>query len=168
MIQQEIILGIGGVRALRKLNINPTVFHMNEGHSAFLALERIHVFMEENNLSFDQAKELTKAGNIFTTHTPVPAGIDRFPTKLMEKYFLDYIPKFKISKNKFSKLGKKQPDDINEKFSMAILAINLASHINGVSKLHGKVSRNMWLDLWKEVPEDEIPISSVTNGIHPN
>ena len=167
-IQQEIILGIGGVRALKVLNINPTVFHMNEGHSAFLALERIRIFMEENNLNFDQAKELTKAGNIFTTHTPVPAGIDRFPSKLMETYFSNYFPELKINKNKFCKLGKLQSEDSNEKFSMAILAINLASHINGVSKLHKKVSRKMWQNLWKGIPENEIPISSVTNGIHPN
>ena len=167
-IQHEIILGIGGVRALKVLNITPTVFHMNEGHSAFLALERIRGYMEENNLSFDQAKELTKAGNIFTTHTPVPAGIDRFPVKLMEKYFSNYFPLFNISKNKFCKLGKLQTGDSNEKFSMAILAISLASHINGVSKLHKKVSRKMWQDLWKGIPENEVPISSVTNGIHPN
>ncbi|MBC8181612.1 alpha-glucan family phosphorylase [candidate division KSB1 bacterium] len=167
-IQQEIVLGIGGVRALKLLNINPTVFHMNEGHSAFLALERISICMEEKKLNFDQAKELTKAGNVFTTHTPVPAGIDRFPIKLMEKYFSSYFPKFKISKTKFCKFGKLQSGDSSEKFSMAILAINLASHINGVSKLHGKVSKKMWQDLWKGVPENEIPISSVTNGIHPD
>jgi glycogen phosphorylase len=167
-IQHEIILGIGGVRALKVLNITPTVFHMNEGHSAFLALERIRGYMEENNLSFNQAKELTKAGNIFTTHTPVPAGIDRFPVKLMENYFSNYFPYFKISKTKFCKLGKLHTAESSEKFSMAILAIRLASHINGVSKLHKKVSRKMWQDLWKGIPENEVPISSVTNGIHPN
>ncbi len=166
-IQQEIILGIGGVRALKTLAINPIVFHMNEGHSAFLALERICISMQENNLNFDQALELTKAGNIFTTHTPVPAGIDRFSPELMEKYFSYYFPLLKISKSKFFSLGKFKINDSSEKFSMAILAIRLANRINGVSKLHKKVSRKMWQKLWEGIPENEIPISSVTNGIHP-
>ena len=166
-IQQEIVLGIGGVRALKTLGINPTVFHMNEGHSAFLALERIVISMQENNLNFDQALELTKAGNIFTTHTPVPAGIDRFSPKLMEKYFSNYFPQLQINKSKFFSLGKFKINDSSEKFSMAILAIRLASRINGVSKLHKKVSQKMWHELWEGIPENEIPISSVTNGIHP-
>jgi len=166
-IQQEIILGIGGVRALKTLAINPTVFHMNEGHSAFLALERIRYSMEELQLNFDQAAELTRAGNIFTTHTPVPAGIDRFLPELMDEYFSIYYPQLKISKNKFYALGRKNPNDSHEKFSMAILAIKLASRINGVSKLHGEVSREMWQELWQGIPCNEIPINSVTNGIHP-
>ncbi len=167
-IQQEIVLGIGGVRALKKLNIQPVVFHMNEGHSAFLALERIRICMEESDLDFDQAVELTKAGNIFTTHTAVPAGIDYFPLRLMEKYFSNYIEDFDIPKNKFFHLGLMPSANGNDKFSMAILAIRLASLINGVSKLHKHVSRKLWQELWSDIPEDEIPISSVTNGIHPS
>ncbi len=167
-IQQEIILGIGGYRALKAMGMKPDVYHMNEGHSAFLALERIRCHIEDFNLNFDEARELVKAGNVFTTHTPVPAGIDYFHPLLVEKYFTHYFPQLKINKNKFFALGKKNPNDPNELFSMAILAINLASYINGVSKLHGEVSRKMWNDLWPGVPEEEIPITSVTNGIHTN
>ncbi len=166
-IQQEIVLGIGGIRALKLLGINPGVFHMNEGHSAFLALERIRCAMEDHKLNFDQALELTKAGNIFTTHTPVPAGIDTFSAKLMDKYFLNYIPTLKITKDKFFDLGKSEPNNGDSEFSMAILAINLASRINGVSQLHMHVSREMWKNLWKDVPVSEVPIQGITNGVHP-
>jgi len=167
-IQQEIMLGIGGVRALKALGLSPTVFHMNEGHSAFLALERIRQTMEDKKFSFQQAMELTKSGNIFTTHTPVPAGIDQFRPQLMDKYFSSYYPNLNVARNDFLALGRHESSDPNENFSMAVLAIKLASHINGVSKLHGVVSRNMWRDMWKDIPENEIPITSVTNGIHPS
>lgn len=167
-IQQEILLGIGGIRVLATLGIKPIVFHMNEGHSAFLALERIRNAMEDSELSFDEAKELTKSGNIFTTHTPVPAGIDRFSPQLMERYFADYFPKLKLSKNDFLALGRRNPVDGAENFSMAILAIKLSEHINGVSKLHAQVSKKMWRDLWQQIPIEEIPIATITNGIHPS
>ena len=167
-IQQEIMLGIGGIRALKALGLHPSVFHMNEGHSAFLALERIRCAMEENQLSFDEALDLIKAGNVFTTHTPVPAGIDHFPPQLLDKYFTHYYPQLKLTKSSFLGLGRREPSNDSEQFSMAILAIRLASHINGVSKLHGQVSRDMWSDLWPGVPKSEIPITSVTNGIHPS
>jgi len=167
-IQQEIMLGIGGVRALKILGIKPTVFHMNEGHSAFLALERIRLCIEDYHLSFEEAKELTKASNIFTTHTPVPAGIDRFSPQLVEKYFSNYYPLLNISKNDFLLLGRKNHSDSNENFSMAILAIKLAGYINGVSKLHAEISREMWNEMWPKIPTDEIPITSISNGIHPS
>jgi len=166
-IQQEIVLGIGGMRALKALGIHPVVYHMNEGHSAFLALERIRCAIEDYQLSFDEAKELTRASNIFTTHTPVEAGIDQFPPALMERYFNDYFPSLKISKNEFLGLGRRNPYDNSESFSMAILAIRLSSYVNGVSKLHGQVAREMWHDMWPQIPSEEIPITSVTNGIHP-
>ncbi|HEX9973275.1 MAG TPA: alpha-glucan family phosphorylase [bacterium] len=167
-IQQEIVLGMGGVRALKAMGIHPIVFHMNEGHSAFLALERIYCVMNEYNLSFEQAKELTKSSNIFTTHTPVPAGIDRFSLQLIDRYFSNYYPLLKINRHEFISLGSRNPSDPNEPFSMAILAIKLASHINGVSKLHEQISQNMWRDLWHQIPPEENPIRSVTNGIHPS
>ena len=167
-IQQEIMLGIGGIRTLKALGIHPTVFHINEGHSAFLALERIRCAMEDYKLSFEEAKELTKSSNVFTAHTPVPAGIDRFSPQLMERYFSDYFPLLKISKNEFLGLGRRNPVDGTENFSMAILAIKLSGHINGVSKLHAQVSRKMWRDMWAQIPVDEIPVTSITNGIHPS
>ena len=165
-IQQEILLGIGGVRVLKKLGFKPSVFHMNEGHSAFLALERIRVAMEENNLTFWEAFELTKSGNVFTTHTPVPAGIDVFSPELMDKYFNNFCPLLKISWDEFLSLGRVNSSDSNEPFSMAILALKSSDFANGVSKLHGKVSRRMWSSVWPQLPEDEVPISHDTNGIH--
>lgn len=165
-IQQEIMLGIGGIRALKALGIEANVFHLNEGHSAFLALERIRNAIKKYNFTFDEAKELTKAGNIFTTHTPVPAGIDRFSPQLIDKYFASYYQELKITRNDFLALGRRETTGKTEDFSMAILAINLASHINGVSKLHRYISRNMWKELWNQIPINELPITSVTNGIH--
>ncbi len=167
-IQQEIILGIGGIRALKALNIKPIVFHMNEGHSAFLALERIRWAMEDYDLSFNEAKELTRSSNVFTTHTPVPAGIDRFSPQLMERYFSDYFAKLNLNKHDFLALGRNNPHDGAESYSMAILAIKLSGYINGVSKLHAEVSRNMWRDMWRQIPVEEIPIIAITNGIHPS
>ena len=165
-IQQEIMLGIGGIRALESLGIRPTICHLNEGHSAFLALERIRILMEERGLSFAEAREAASAGNVFTTHTPVPAGIDRFPPQLMDKYFSDYYKTLDLSQKKFLALGRQNPADDRELFSMAILALRLAAHTNGVSRLHGQVSRRMWQGIWPGVPEDEAPITSVTNGVH--
>src|SRR5215213_6325124 len=166
-IKQELVLGIGGVRALAALNVQPTVFHMNEGHSAFLALERIRTLLESQpSLTFDEARQLVMGTNVFTTHTPVPAGIDMFPPEMMLKYFKNYIPSLKLDDEGFLALGREDVTNKKQGFSMAVLAIRLADSINGVSKLHGEVSRKMWHNLWPQVPPDEVPVRSITNGIH--
>ena len=166
-IRQEILMGIGGIRALKAMGIDPVVCHVNEGHSAFLALERIRLRMEEHSLSFAAAREAVTAGNVFTTHTPVPAGIDIFPPHLMDKYFGGYYRSLELSRHDFLALGRVNPTDHNEPFSMAVLALRLSACSNGVSKLHGDVARRMWRGMWPGVPDEDIPISSVTNGIHP-
>jgi glycogen phosphorylase len=165
-IKQEIILGVGGMRVLQALGIEPTVYHMNEGHSAFLGLERIVMIMREHKLSFLEAKEVASAGNLFTTHTAVPAGIDKFSTELVEKYFGDYYRSAGISKQEFFGLGRINPSDDSELFSMANLAIKLSAKTNAVSRLHGDVSRKLFQSNWKGVPQDEVPVTHVTNGIH--
>ncbi len=166
-IQQEILLGIGGIRALHALGIEPKVCHMNEGHSAFLALERIRYHQQNDGLSFEEAKNLGFYSSIFTTHTPVPAGIDIFPNELVEKYFGDfYRNELKITDSEFYKLGTILDEKEPPNFNMAHLAMNMAGFVNGVSKLHGEVSRKMWVEGFKDVPFNEIPIDYVTNGIH--
>jgi len=165
-IRQEMVLGIGGISALRALGKVPTVCHMNEGHSAFCGLERVRVLMEEKGLTFWAAREAVSAGTCFTTHTPVPAGNDVFPTPLVDHYFSGYIQQLKIDRNEFLGLGRQNPRDENEGFCMTVLAIRLANTTNGVSKLHGGVSRKMWRNIWPELPEAEIPIASITNGVH--
>jgi glycogen phosphorylase len=166
-IQQEIILGVGGIKALKEMGISSSVCHMNEGHSAFLSLERIKNTMQENGLNFDQAKEVGYYSNIFTTHTPVPAGIDVFPNELVEKYFSHYYKDdLKISGEKFYGLGSLTKDKGTTVFNMAHLAMNTAGYLNGVSKLHSKVSKKMWSFGFPDVPSNEIPIEHVTNGIH--
>jgi len=165
-IKQEIVLGIGGIRALAAIGICPAVCHMNEGHSAFLALERIRMIMQKSSVPFRVAREVAVAGHVFTTHTPVPAGIDVFPPALMDRYFGDYARDLGLSRAEFLGLGRIRPADENEGFCMAVLALRLAARTNGVSALHGEVSRGMWQALWPGVPFDEIPIGSVTNGIH--
>jgi starch phosphorylase len=166
-IKQEIVLGIGGVRALEALGIAPTVFHMNEGHAAFLALERIRVLLKENpSMTFDEARQMVMASNVFTTHTPVPAGIDFFSPELMLKYFRNYYPSLKLDEEGFLALGREDVSNRKQGFSMAVLAIRLADQLNGVSMLHGDVSRKMWHNLWPQVPPDEVPIKHITNGVH--
>ena len=165
-IRQEIMLGIGGLRALTAMNIKPTVCHINEGHAAFMALERIRQLRNEGKMNFDEAMEATKSGNVFTTHTPVKAGLDEFPSEMMEKYFESYLPGLGIDKKRFLGLGRVSPKNDNESFKMPILAMRLSSYRNGVSKLHGQVSREMWAMLWPNVPVSEVPIASVTNGVH--
>jgi starch phosphorylase len=166
-IKQEIVLGIGGVRALAALDVTPTVFHMNEGHSAFLSLERIRVLLEQHpNLTFDEARQLVMATDVFTTHTPVPAGIDFFSPEVMLKYFRNMIPQLKLDEEGFLALGREDVTNKKQGFSMALLAIRLADHMNGVSELHGDVSRHMWHNVWPNVPPAEVPIQHVTNGIH--
>jgi glycogen phosphorylase len=166
-IRQEILLGIGGYRALQALGLDPQVYHMNEGHSAFLALEHIRQLIHSHGLTFAEAREAASAGCVFTTHTPVPAGHDRFPPQLMQHYFNDYAThELGLNWNDFMALGRENPFDHNESFCMTVLAIRLSSDTNGVSALHGEVTRRMWQGLWPGVPEDEIPISHVTNGVH--
>jgi len=165
-IRQEIVLGIGGVRALDALNIHPTVFHMNEGHSAFLALERIRVRLNDAPMTFDEARQQVMATNVFTTHTPVPAGIDMFPPELMVKYFRHFIPSLRLDEEGFLALGREDVTNKKQGFSMAVLAIRLADSINAVSALHGEVSRKMWHNLWPQVPPEEVPIRHITNGVH--
>ncbi len=166
-IQQEIILGIGGIRALHKMGIIPLVCHMNEGHSAFLGLERIRSLINEYGLTYQEAYDVGFYSNIFTTHTPVPAGIDIFPNNLVEKYFGNYYRKeLGISDKVFYKLGMLIKDKPPTEFNMAHLAMNMAGFVNGVSKLHGEVSKRMWVAGFKDIPFDEIPIDSITNGIH--
>lgn len=165
-IKQEIMLGIGGYRALEVLGITPTVYHLNEGHSAFLALERLRRIMETHGLSFSEAREVASAGLIFTTHTPVPAGHDYFPPEMISRYFTDYVHSLGLSWPEFLALGRQDPLNSKEPFCMTILALHLASNSNAVSRLHGQVTRRMWQGLWSAVPEDEIPINHVTNGIH--
>ncbi len=165
-MRQEIVLGIGGLRALRAVGIEPAVCHMNEGHAAFLALERIRRHLAEHGTSFEQAREATVAGNVFTTHTPVPAGHDRFSPELMERYFGAYYKELSLTRDQFMALGRENPADSMEPFCMTVLALKLAVHSNGVSDLHGQVSRKMWEDIWGPVPLKEIPIGHVTNGVH--
>lgn len=165
-IKQEMLIGFGGIKALEVLDLTPRMFHMNEGHSAFLALERIRKYMKENGLSFNEAMIATKSGSLFTTHTPVPAGIDMFPTDLVDTYFSSYWINLGVSRKDFMGLGKQNPDDNLEEFSMAVLALRLSAHSNGVSRLHSKVSKQLWKNLWPQIPGDEIPIGYVSNGIH--
>jgi starch phosphorylase len=163
---QEILLGIGGIRALRTLGIIPNVCHMNEGHAAFLALERIRLLMEKRGINFAEAREIVNAGNIFTTHTPVEAGIDHFAPELLDKFFNRYYKSLGLSRDEFIGLGRQNPRNSQETFCMAVLAIKLAGHANGVSQLHGEVSRTMWKNLWPELPEEQLPLNSITNGVH--
>ena len=162
-IRQEIVLGIGGYRALRSLELNPTVYHMNEGHSAFLALEHVAQLMRKYKLSLPEARELASSSLIFTTHTPVEAGHDYFPPELIDRYLGDMAYQLGISQSDLMAYGRTRK--IGD-FCMTVLALRLASRTNGVSKLHGDVSRRMWQWLWPDLPLDEVPISHVTNGVH--
>ncbi len=165
-IRQEIALGIGGLRALKELGFQPTVYHMNEGHSAFLALERIRVLMTENHLSFAEALDAARTNNIFTTHTSVPAGIDLFDSAMMYAYFQDYARELGISFDELLALGRREPADPQEPFSMAIAAFKTSAYRNAVSRLHRRVSQQMWEGLWPNLPVWEVPITSITNGVH--
>lgn len=165
-IRQEIVLGIGGVRALKALGISPSVFHMNEGHAAFLAVERIRQLMIENGIDFYPALQVSAASNVFTTHTPVPAGNDAFSPDLMHRYFDGFARDLKISFDEFLKFGRTWNHQPGDPFSMTILALRMSRRSNGVSALHGRVSQKMWTSIWPYAPLEEVPISSVTNGIH--
>jgi starch phosphorylase len=165
-IRQEIVLGIGGLRALRAMGLKPNVFHMNEGHSAFMPLERIRLLMAEEKLTFEEAFEAARASNIFTTHTSVPAGIDLFDGGLVYEYLRPYCEDAGIPIEQLFALGRRNPADNGERYSMAILAMKSSAYRNAVSALHGEVSQEMWGDLWPGLPTPEVPITSVTNGIH--
>ena len=164
-MRQEVMLGIGGVKALTALGIQPDVFHMNEGHSAFLALERIRLNVVEKELDFYSALQVVAAANVFTTHTPVPAGQDSFSREMMLKYFGKFAKELNIPFDELFSFGQTRLNP-NDPLSMTILALRLSRHANGVSKLHGEVTRSLWKDVWSGVPVHEVPITSITNGVH--
>jgi starch phosphorylase len=165
-IRQEIVLGIGGMRALEAMGLQPTVFHMNEGHSAFLVLEQIRGYMRDHKLSFDEALAAGRTSNVFTTHTPVPAGIDLFEPGLMYHYFSGYCAEVGIDFQQLMALGRRNANDRDERFSMAVLALNTSVYRNAVSRLHRQVSQEMFHELWPQLPVWEVPITSITNGVH--
>ncbi|MCQ2150464.1 MAG: alpha-glucan family phosphorylase [Bacteroidales bacterium] len=165
-LKQEILLGIGGVRALRALGLNPTIYHYNEGHAAFAGLERLREYMQKGNLSFNEAMELVRASGLFTTHTPVPAGHDAFDEDMIGRYLGHYPSRFGIDWRTLMSLGKVNPDNHDEKFSMSTLAANMSQNVNGVSMLHGKVSQNIFANMYPGYLPEELYISYVTNGVH--
>ncbi|HEX6421032.1 MAG TPA: alpha-glucan family phosphorylase [Acidimicrobiales bacterium] len=165
-LRQEILLGIGGVRALQAVGVDAQVFHTNEGHAGFLGIERIRQLVVEHGLAYPEAIEAVRAGCIFTTHTPVPAGIDRFPRELMEKYFGGWAHEVGVDIDDLIALGHRPTDDHEAPFNMAVMGLRLAGRSNGVAKLHGEVSREMFGDLWPDLESDETPIGSITNGVH--
>lgn len=165
-ICQEIVLGIGGVRALMELGINPRAFHMNEGHSAFLSLERIRQLMGSQGVDFYEAREAVVASNIFTTHTPVPAGNDAFEPWLIDKYFSHCWSQLGLSKEEFLNLGRAEPPGKSDPMNLTIFALRMSHFHNGVSQLHSQVSRGMWNQIWPSLPQKEVPIEGIVNGIH--
>ncbi len=165
-IQQEIVLGFGGIELLRKLGIKMSVCHMNEGHSAFVQIARIRNAAAEQGLSWYEALQLVSAGTLFTTHTPVPAGIDEFSTELMDKYFGQIYDHYGISRDEILGLGSVRQGTPGQPFNMAICALRTADYTNGVSRLHADVSRRMWAESWPNLPYEEVPIDFVTNGVH--
>jgi glycogen phosphorylase len=165
-IRQEIVLGIGGLRALELLRMRPTVRHINEGHAAFVGLEKIRLLVTLGGLTYPEARERASATNVFTTHTPVPAGIDHFPPELVEKYLSSYVAGAGLTWEEFVKLGQDGPPNPHQPFSMAVLALRLCGHVNAVSQLHAKVSRRLWLGLLPELADEDIRIIAITNGVH--
>jgi len=163
-LRQEIVLGIGGVRALRALDIYPQVFHTNEGHAGFLGLERVREWTDRG-LSFAEAIEAVRGGGVFTTHTPVPAGIDRFPRQLFEPYFTEFATACGITFDELFAIGRRA-DEPDGKFNMAVMGLRLAARSNGVAKLHGEVARVMFGGMWPDLPNNETPIGHITNGVH--
>jgi starch phosphorylase len=165
-IRQEILLGIGAVKMLHAIRVFPTVYHMNEGHSAFMTLERIKELVLQEGLTFEQAVDSVKAASVFTTHTPVSAGNDMFSPEMIEHYFRRYCDDIGIGMDQLLALGRQDPNDSREPFCMTVLALKVSAAANGVSKLHGETARSMWSRTWHEIPEDEVPITSITNGVH--
>jgi len=165
-IRQEIMLGMGGIRMLRTLGMKFTTYHMNEGHSAFMTLERIRDLVKNEGISFRQAADAVKAGSVFTTHTPVAAGNDMFVPDIMAHYFSRYCQETGVGLDELLAMGRQNPNDGREPFCMTVLALKLSAFSNGVSQLHGEVARGMWARTWPGVPAHEVPVTSVTNGIH--
>lgn len=165
-LRQEMILGVGGMRALQVLGLKPTVCHMNEGHAAFLSIERIRQMVQETGCDFASARQVNRHGNVFTTHTPVPAGFDAFRPEMLEPYVGNLTAQAKCPFSEFLKMGRLNPSDSASPFNMAVLAMDNSNAINGVSKLHASVSREMFHSRWPGYPEAEVPISDVTNGAH--
>ncbi|MCX5782845.1 MAG: alpha-glucan family phosphorylase [Elusimicrobia bacterium] len=163
-IRQEIVLGLGGVKALEAMGLKPTVYHINEGHSAFLLFERIRMLMQSKKISFNEAREAVWASSVFTTHTPVMAGNEHFEFELVRKYFEPFSKQLGISWDEFLAIGKEDP--ASPTFCMTAVALRLSAFINGVSKLNGEVARKIWQKVWPRLPFDEIPIHSITNGVH--
>ncbi|RME23936.1 MAG: glycosyltransferase family 1 protein [Candidatus Zixiibacteriota bacterium] len=166
-IRQEIILGIGGVRALRAMGIRPDIYHLNEGHSWFLTLERIRELMQEDKLTFREASQFVWSTTAFTTHTPVPAGNEKFDPVLIKRYLGGLIEQLGLKWQEFIAIGRINAEDEAEQFGMTVAALRYAAFCNGVSKLHGQVSRRMWHNIWPNLPINEVPITSITNGVHP-
>ena len=165
-LKQELLLGVGGIRALAKMGIKQEVYHCNEGHAAFIGLERIRNFIAKKRLSFSEALEVVRASSLFTTHTPVPAGHDAFPESMMRQYMSHYPDVLGITWEQFINLGKTNPNDMNERFSMSVLACNLSQEVNGVSWLHGEVSKDILGNMWPGYFKNELHIGYVTNGVH--
>ncbi|MFO7616840.1 MAG: alpha-glucan family phosphorylase, partial [Bacteroidales bacterium] len=165
-LKQEMVLGVGGIRMLNKLGINPDVFHCNEGHSAFIGLERIRLLMEVKRFTFEESREVVRASTLFTTHTPVPAGHDTFTEDLIRTYMGHYPERLNITWSEFINLGRVLPDNPSERFSMSHLACRLSMEINAVSRLHGEVTRRMFSPLWNGYYPEELHIGYVTNGVH--
>ncbi|MFB3925765.1 MAG: alpha-glucan family phosphorylase [Syntrophales bacterium] len=164
-IEQEILLGMGGVKLLRKLGIRPSVYHINEGHSAFLLFELINNLILDEGLTFDEAKEIVRGGTVFTTHTPVEAGNERFSKDIVEYYFSSFFKRWGISPSQFWELGRKDAGE-DRPFFMTVLGLKLSNISNGVSKIHGSVARRMWAPVWKGFHYSDIPIKHITNGVH--
>jgi starch phosphorylase len=165
-LRQEVILGVGGMKALTALGIRPTVCHMNEGHAAFLSVERLRQFMKDHGCDLKLARQVVVSGNVFTTHTPVPAGFDLFHPDLLERYMSKTVGDLGLPFSEFLHLGKIDDADAGALFNMAILAMENSNYVNGVSKLHARVSRGMFADRWPQYPAEEVPIDAVTNGVH--
>ncbi len=165
-LKQELLLGIGGIRALRSIGVETNLYHCNEGHAAYTGLERLREYIQGENMTFPEAVELVRSASLFTTHTPVPAGHDAFEENLLRAYLAHYPERLKITWNQLMNLGRFLPNQAQEKFSMSVLAVKLSQEVNGVSKLHGKVSREMFTGLWPGYMSDELHIGHVTNGVH--
>ena len=165
-LKQELLLGVGGIRALEKMGIKQQVYHCNEGHAAFIGIERIRNLIAKRRLSFSEAMEVVRASSLFTTHTPVPAGHDAFPESMMRQYMSHYPDVLGITWEQFINLGKTNPNDPNERFSMSVLACNLSQEVNGVSWLHGEVSKEILGNMWPGYFKNELHIGYVTNGVH--
>ena len=165
-LKQELLLGVGGIRALRKLGLDPQVYHCNEGHAAFIGMERLREYIEKDNLDFTEALEVVRASSLFTTHTPVPAGHDAFDEGLLRQYIGHYPERLKVDWETLMSLGKDNPLDVNEKFSMSNLAANISQNVNGVSMLHGKVSQDIFAHMYPGYLPEELFVSYVTNGVH--